>query len=208
MTLPEYQTMCGCADVLMHTMERYFGREAPMELTICMAEALMRSVMENARVLLAAPDDYEARAQVMWAGSLSHNGLTGCRGRRGRLGHHKLEHELGGLFDVAHGAGLTALWGSWARYVYREQPARFARFAEKVLGWRRRKARRPRPWRALRRWRPLPRHSHAHYAGRTGRAATDAQIEEMAESSVTARGAGKFRPLGKADMAAIYRAAR
>ena len=211
MTLPEYQTMCGCADILMHTMERYFGREAPMGLTICMAEALMRSVMENARVLLAAPDDYEARAQVMWAGSLSHNGLTGCGGDGGDWATHKLEHELGGLFDVAHGAGLTALWGSWARYVYREEPARFARFAEKVLGVAPQESEEATAlagieameafYRAIRMPTTL---------AELGVQPTDAQIEEMAEKcSVTARGAlGKFRPLGKADMAAIYRAAR
>lgn len=211
MTLPEYQTMCGCADILMHTMERYFGREAPMELTTCMAEALMRSVMENARVLLAAPQDYEARAQVMWAGSLSHNGLTGCGGDGGDWATHKLEHELGGLFDVAHGAGLTALWGSWARYVYREEPARFARFAEKVLGVAPQKSEEATAlagieameafYRAIRMPTTL---------AELGVQPTNAQIGEMAEKcSVTARGAlGKFRPLSKADMAAIYRAAR
>lgn len=211
MTLPEYQTACGCADILMHTMERYFGRQAPMELTLCMAEALMRRVMESAKVLLTEPENYEARAEVMWAGSLSHNGLTGCGGDGGDWATHKLEHELGGLFDVAHGAGLTALWGSWARYVYREDPARFARFAEKVLdvppkgsdgatalaGIEAMEA----FYRAIRM--PVT-------LAELGVRPTDAQIGEMAEKcSVTARGAlGKFRPLERADMEAIYRAAR
>ncbi len=93
----------------------------------------MRTVMESARVLTKEPENYEARAEVMWAGSLSHNGLTGC-GAGGDWMTHKLEHELGGLYDVAHGAGLAAVWGSWARYVYRFCPERFARFAVHVLG--------------------------------------------------------------------------
>jgi len=80
------------------------------------------------------PDNYEARAEVMWAGSLSHNGLTGCGTDGGDWSSHRLEHELGGMFDVAHGAGLAAVWGSWARYVYKENPARFAKFAVNVMG--------------------------------------------------------------------------
>ena len=125
MTLPAYQTACGCTDILMHTMERYFHPEAGMALTDSLAEALMRTVMESARVLTKEPENYEARAEVMWAGSLSHNGFTGC-GAGGDWMTHKLEHELGGLYDVAHGAGLAAVWGSWARYVYRSCPERFS----------------------------------------------------------------------------------
>ena len=107
MTLPAYQTACGCTDILMHTMERYFHPEAGMALTDSLAEALMRTVMESARVLTKEPENYEARAEVMWAGSLSHNGFTGC-GAGGDWMTHKLEHELGGLYDVAHGAGGAA----------------------------------------------------------------------------------------------------
>lgn len=134
MTLPEYQTESGCVDILMHTMERYFNQVENMELTDGISEALMRTVMKYARVLLDEPENYEARAEVMWAGSLSHNGLTGCGTDGGDWASHQLEHELGGMFDVAHGAGLSAVWGSWARYVYRERTDRFARFAVKVLG--------------------------------------------------------------------------
>ena len=79
------------------------------------------------------PDNYHARSEVMWAGSLSHNGITGCGTGGGDWACHQLEHELGGMFDVAHGAGLSAVWGSWARYVYQENPQRFARFAMNVL---------------------------------------------------------------------------
>ena len=134
MTLPDYQTACGCADIMMHTMERYFSGGGTMQLTDAIAEGLLRTVMANALVLLEDPKNYDARAEVMWAGSLSHNGLTGCGSDGGDWMTHKLEHELGGLYDVAHGAGLTAIWGSWARYVYRDCLPRFRRFAVNVMG--------------------------------------------------------------------------
>ena len=134
MTLPDYQTACGCADILMHTMERYFTNGGNMEITDALAEGLLRTVMRNAEILAEDPRNYDARAEVMWAGSLSHNGLTGCGSDGGDWMTHKLQHELGGLYDVAHGAGLTALWGSWARYVYRNCLPRFKRFALYVMG--------------------------------------------------------------------------
>ena len=134
MTLSAYQTASGCVDILMHTMERYFYRDGGMELTDGIAESLLRTVMKNALILRDDPSCYDARAEIMWAGSLSHNGLTGFGGDGGDWASHKIEHELSGLFDVAHGAGLAAVWGSWARYVYREDAARFARFAQNVMG--------------------------------------------------------------------------
>ncbi len=134
MTLPDYQTACGCTDIMMHTMERYFTNGGNMELTDSMAEALLRTVKENALILVRDPKNYDARAEVMWAGSLSHNGLTGCGNDGGDWMTHKLEHELGGLYDVAHGAGLAAIWGSWARYVYKNCLPRFKRFAINVMG--------------------------------------------------------------------------
>ena len=134
MTLPDYQTACGCTDIMMHTMERYFTNGGNMEITDSMAEGLLRTVMTNAEILVKNPKDYDARAEVMWAGSLSHNGLTGCGNDGGDWMTHKLEHELGGLYDVAHGAGLAAIWGSWARYVYKDCLPRFRRFAINVMG--------------------------------------------------------------------------
>ncbi len=134
MTLPDYQTACGCADIMMHTMERYFTNGGNMEITDSLAEGLLRTVRANAEILVKDPKNYDARAEVMWAGSLSHNGLTGCGSDGGDWMTHKLEHELGGLYDVAHGAGLTAIWGSWARYVYRDCLPRFRRFAINVMG--------------------------------------------------------------------------
>ncbi len=134
MTLPDYQTACGCTDIMMHTMERYFTNGGNMEITDALAEGLLRTVKEQAKILAKDPGNYDARAEVMWAGSLSHNGLTGCGNDGGDWMTHKLEHELGGLYDVAHGAGLAAIWGSWARYVYKNCLPRFKRFAINVMG--------------------------------------------------------------------------
>lgn len=134
MTLPEYQTMSGCVDIMMHTLERYLNRSQNMDLTDGISEHLLRTVMKHAAILLKDPENYDARAEVMWAGSLSHNGLTGCGTDGGDWASHQIEHELGGMFDVAHGAGLAAVWGSWARYVVSERPGRFAKLAVNVMG--------------------------------------------------------------------------
>ena len=133
MTLPDYQTACGCTDIMMHTMERYFTNGGNMEITDDLAEGLLRTVKKNAVILRDDPKNYDARAEVMWAGSLAHNGLTGCGNDGGDWMTHKLEHELGGLYDVAHGAGLAAIWGSWARYVYKNCLPRFKKFAINVM---------------------------------------------------------------------------
>ena len=134
MTLPPYQTVCGCTDILMHTMERYFTNGGNMEITDAIAEGLMRTVIKNAKLLVDDPNNYDARAEIMWSGSLSHNGLTGCGNDGGDFASHLLEHEIGGMFDVAHGAGLAAIWGSWARYVIDSCTPRFAKFAVNVMG--------------------------------------------------------------------------
>lgn len=133
-TLPQYQTESGCTDIMMHTMERYFVLEDTMDLTDSFAEDVMKNVMVNAKILLNDPKNYDARAEIMWAGSVSHNGLTGCGTNGGDWATHLIEHELGGMFDVAHGAGLAAVWGSWARYVMDEKPERFKQFALNVMG--------------------------------------------------------------------------
>lgn len=132
-TLPDFQTVCGATDMMMHTMERYFSHENDMSVTDGISESILRSIKESIFEVLKNPTGYIHRAQIMWAGSLAHNDLTGC-GTIGDWSTHMLEHELSGLFDVAHGAGLAAIWGSWARYVYMENPSRFARFAVQVMG--------------------------------------------------------------------------
>lgn len=127
-TLPAYQTSCGVVDIMMHTLERYFTRGGDMYLTDALADALLRTVMTCGEKVLKAPEDYSLRASIMWGSSLAHNDLTGLRGQ-GDWAVHGLEHEASGLFDVAHGAGLAAIWGAWANYVVEEAPERFARLA-------------------------------------------------------------------------------
>ena len=132
-SLPEYQTSCGTTDILMHAMERYFTTVHNVELVDGFLESLMKTVMHNFGIVLEKPGDYDARAELMLAGSFCHNGLLTC-GRKGDWASHALEHELGGMYDVAHGAGLAAVWGSWARYVYQTDVMRFAQFAVNVMG--------------------------------------------------------------------------
>ena len=131
-TLPDYQIGCGIVDIMMHTMERYFN---PVEnpLTDALAETLLRNVIEQGRTAMADHTDYTAMSELMWAGSLSHNGLTGLGGQ-GDWSVHQLGHEISARFDLAHGASLAAVWGSWAGYVSEQRPARFAQFARNVWG--------------------------------------------------------------------------
>lgn len=133
-TVSPYQTACGISDILAHTIERYFTPCDDVEITDQIAESILRSVISAAKVVMKEPDNYEARANIMWASSLSHNNLTGC-GRINALPVHQLEHALSGEFDsVAHGAGLAMLFPAWAKYVYTYNIARFARFARNVWG--------------------------------------------------------------------------
>ncbi len=134
MTLPDYQTAAGCVDIMMHTMERYFTSGGNMQITDAIAEGLLRTVMKNANILRLNPKSYDARAEIMWSSSLAHNGLTGCGNDGGDFATHNLEYELSGMFNVTHGAGLAALWGSWARYVYKVCLPRFVQFAVNVMG--------------------------------------------------------------------------
>lgn len=207
-TLPVYQTASGAADIMMHTMERYFTNTPDVDLIDRMSEGLLMAVRDAAPVAVKTPDNYEARATLMWAGSLSHNGLTGT-GRVSDFASHKIEHELGGMFDVAHGAGLCAVWGSWARYVYKTNPARFAQFAVRVFGV-------PENFfdleataiKGIEAW-----EDWCHKIGmptslsQLGITPTDAQIDEMAEKCVATGGGhvGFFQTLYKEDVAKILR---
>ncbi len=132
-TLPDYQTASGCVDILMHTMERYFNNGDNLDITDEISEGIMRAAIKHMRILKENPADTTARWNIMWAGSVSHNGLTDCGTNGGDWSVHGIEHELGGMFDVAHGAGLAAVWGSWARYVVDIIPHRLAKFGVKVL---------------------------------------------------------------------------
>ena len=128
-----YQTACGVVDIMAHTMERYFTNVEDVDLTDGIAEALLKTVVKWGEIAIKEPENYTARANLMWASSLSHNGLTGA-GRENYLAVHQLEHALSGVFDsVAHGAGLSVLFPAWAKFIYKYKPQRFARFAKTVF---------------------------------------------------------------------------
>ena len=132
-TLPAYQTAAGCVDIMLHTMERYFTQTTDVELSDRLCESILKTIIHNAPIVLKEPDNYAARAEIMWSSSLAHNNVTGV-GRNQDWACHQLEHELSGMFDVAHGAGLASIWSSWARYVLKENPMRFAQLAVNVMG--------------------------------------------------------------------------
>jgi len=132
-SLPPYQTACGITDILMHTLERYFAHDADNALTDELSEALMRIVIEYGKAAMKDPRDYKARSELMWAGSLSHNGLTGL-GQAMDFSVHQLGQALSAKYDTAHGASLAATWPAWARFVYRDDIPRFAKYARKVWG--------------------------------------------------------------------------
>lgn len=131
-TLPPYQVACGVTDIMMHTLDRYFN-PLDNELTDAIAEALLRTTIAKGRTAVNNPHDYDAMSELMWAGSLSHNGLTGLGGKED-FAVHQLGHELSARFDTAHGASLSTVWSFWAKAVYQAKPARFARYAKNVWG--------------------------------------------------------------------------
>ena len=218
-SLPTYQTASGATDIMMHTMERYFTpTDTDTSLTDRIAEGLLVSVRDAAQTAVKEPENYDARATLMWAGSLSHNGLTGA-GRVSDFATHKIEHELGGMFDVAHGAGLAAIWGSWARYVYKTNPGRFAQFGEKVFGVNVSPANTDSEiastdtaaLAAITAWENWCRSINMPTnLTELGIQPTDAQIEEMAEKCVFGRNGhvGFFQPLNKEDIVAILKMAK
>ena len=131
LTLPDYQKAAGVTDIMMHTLERYFIPGSDCLMTDEIAEGLLRTMITAARRILADKDDAAAMGEVMWCSSLSHNGLTSC-GRDKDFSVHKFGHALSAAYDVTHGASLSAVWGSWALYLYEECLPRFARYARKV----------------------------------------------------------------------------
>lgn len=132
-TLPKYQVGCGVVDIMMHTLDRYFTKTEHNEMTDVIAEGLLRTVIKNGAVAIKDSYDYNAMSEIMWAGSLSHNGLTGL-GAEKDFAVHQLGHELSAKFDIAHGASLSSVWEAWATYVYPEKPQRFVQYAKNVWG--------------------------------------------------------------------------
>ena len=211
-TLPPYQTAAGVTDMMMHTMERYFTKDDDMDFTTDVAEAMLRSIKNAVFAVLKNPEDYRYRAQIMWGGSLMHNGLTGC-GITDDWATHQLEHELSAMFDATHGAGLAAIWPSWARYVMHENLSRFVRFAVNVMDV-------PNDFTdpegtALKGIEAMERFYHAigmpiNIKELIGRDITDEEIKEMTRkcSRDYQHTSGQLKVLHADDMEAIYRMAR
>ena len=211
-TLPPYQTAAGVTDMMMHTMERYFTKDDDMDLTTDIAEAILRRMKTAVYDVMKDPENYRQRAQIMWGGSVAHNGLTGC-GVSDDWATHQLEHELSGMFDVTHGAGLAAIWPSWARYVMHENLNRFVRFAVNVMDV-------PNDFTdpettALKGIEAMERFYHdigmpVNIKELIGRDITDEEIKEMTRKcsrDYTAT-CGQFKILKADDMEAIYKMAR
>lgn len=132
-TLPAYQTACGSTDMMAHVMERYFTNTQEVEITDRLAEAVLMTVIKETPRVIANPNDYEARANLMWSGMVAHNDTCGV-GRESDWATHNMEHELSGLYDVAHGAGLAVMFPAWMKYVMQHDVMRFAQFAVRVWG--------------------------------------------------------------------------
>ncbi|MDA3900255.1 MAG: iron-containing alcohol dehydrogenase [Spirochaetes bacterium] len=131
-TLPDYQTACGIADMLAHVMERYFTTTKGVELSDRLCESVMKTVIHQAYRVMQNPEDYTARAEIMWAGTIAHNDMIGC-GRSQDWSSHGIEHEISAIYDVAHGAGLSVVFPAWMKHVYKSNVGRFARFAHEVF---------------------------------------------------------------------------
>ena len=132
-SLPAYQTACGAADMMAHVMERYFTNTRDVEITDRLCEGILLTIINETPKALADPNNYESRANLMWAGMVAHNDICGV-GREQDWSSHVLEHELSGLYDVAHGAGLAVMFPAWMKFVMQHDVMRFAQFAVRVWG--------------------------------------------------------------------------
>ena len=200
-TLPAYQTASGVTDIMMHILERYLVKEETMEVTDTMAEAVLRAVRKYGAILRDDPKNYKARAEIMWAGSLAHNGLLNCGGPVGDWASHQIEMELSGMFGVAHGAGLAAIWGSWARYVL-DAIFDLPQTGDPTVDGLRGIEAMEDYFRSIR----MPVNLRELGVGEL----TEEQIDELAEKCTYfgRRTIGQFKVLGKEDIKAIYRMAQ
>ena len=132
-SLPAYQTACGITDIMIHVCERYFTNTPDVEITDRLCEAVLQAMIVEGPKVMRDPNDYHARANIMWAGMIAHNNIVGV-GREQDWATHNLEHELSALYDCAHGAGLAVIAPAWMKFVYKHDPNRFARFAVRVWG--------------------------------------------------------------------------
>ena len=133
MTLPAYQTACGAADIMAHVFERYFTNTKEVEITDRLCEAVLMTMLRETPRVIADPKNYDARANIMWAGMVAHNNIVGV-GREQDWNSHGLEHELSGLYDCAHGAGLAVIMPAWMEFVCKHDVMRFCQMATRVFG--------------------------------------------------------------------------
>ncbi|TDO85252.1 hypothetical protein DFR79_11818 [Halanaerobium saccharolyticum] len=205
-TLPNYQTACGAADIMAHIMERYFTNTENVELTDRLSESALKTIIKNVPEVLENNEDYAARAEIMWTGTIAHNNLLGT-GREEDWSSHGIEHELSGIYDVAHGAGLAVVFPAWMNYVYQHDLERFAQFAVRV-------------------WDVDPDFKDLEWTARQGIKRTKEffssiglpvtlegleipadRLEEMAEKATENGPIGNFVKLGKEDVLNIYQSA-
>ena len=132
-TLPAFQTACGATDIMAHVFERYFTNTTEVEITDRLCEAVLLTMIRETPRVIAQPDNYDARANIMWAGTVAHNNIVGV-GREQDWNSHGIEHELSALYDCAHGAGLAVIMPAWMEYVYKHDVNRFAQAAVRVWG--------------------------------------------------------------------------
>ncbi|WP_416147249.1 iron-containing alcohol dehydrogenase [Salipaludibacillus sp. HK11] len=130
-TLPSYQTACGVTDMMSHILERYFTNDKNVELTDRLCEATLKTIINNAHTVINEPTDYAARSEIMWAGTIAHNDSLNT-GRTGDWASHDIEHEVSGIYDIAHGAGLAIIFPAWMKYVYKHDINRFVQYANRV----------------------------------------------------------------------------
>ncbi len=132
-TLPSYQTACGAADIMAHVFERYFTNTEEVEITDRLCEAILLTMIKETPRAIAQPNNYDARANIMWAGTVAHNDIVGV-GRSQDWNSHGIEHELSGMYDCAHGAGLAVIMPSWMEFVMNHNVMRFAQMAVRIWG--------------------------------------------------------------------------
>ena len=132
-SLPAYQTAAGATDIMAHIMERYFTNEPDVDMTDRLCESVLKTIIRQAPVAVKEPDNYVARAEMMWASTVAHNDFLSCF-RVGDWSSHQLSHELSGMYDATHGAALAVAFPAWMTYVYKHDVQRFCRFAVEVMG--------------------------------------------------------------------------
>jgi alcohol dehydrogenase YqhD (iron-dependent ADH family) len=206
-TLPPYQSACGIADITAHIMERYFTRTPQVDFTDRLCEATLRTVTNFGPRVTTNPDDLEARAEILWAGTIAHNGLLGT-GRTADWNSHRIEHELSGIYDVPHGAGLAVIFPAWMQYVFHEDVQRFVQFAVRVwdvdlaFGDPERIA-----LEGIARMKDFY-HRLGLPVSLAELGVPDDRLEEMAQKATLSGPIGQFKPLTSKDVLAIYQLAR